>query len=83
MENAVSMHVINRFNELVHVILDSIFWEITASTLDSVIHVHIHQLEDQGQSPCRLIVEHFIKLDNLRMWGQSSQGLNFSQVVNL
>ena len=68
MENAVSMHMVYSFNELVHVVLNPVFGQITASSFNRIIHIHVHQLEDKGKSPGRLIVEHLIQLDDLRMW---------------
>ena len=57
MKDAISMHVIDRFDELVHVILDSAFWQVVTSTLDSVIHVHVHQLEYECESARWLVIE--------------------------
>ena len=45
-ENSVTMHVVDRFEHLVHVILDSLLWQVVPSALDCFIHVHIHKLED-------------------------------------
>ena len=48
MEDAVTVHVIDSFHELVHVVLDALLWQVMASSLDGVVHVHLHELEDQG-----------------------------------
>ena len=56
MEDAISMHVINGFEQLIHVILNTIFWEIVALALDCIIHVDVHQLEHEGQTSRWLII---------------------------
>ena len=55
-ENAVSMHVINRFQELIHIVLDAILWKIVSFTLDCIIHVDVHQLKHKRQTSCWLII---------------------------
>ena len=47
MEDAVTVHVIDSFHELVHVVLDAFLWEVVTSTLNGIIHVHLHQLENK------------------------------------
>ena len=69
MEDAVTVHVIDSFHELVHVVLDALLWEVMTSTLNGIIHIHLHQLENKRQSSCGLIIEDLIELDDLRMWG--------------
>ena len=46
MENAVAVHVIDGFEHLIHVILDSLLWKIVSPTFDCLIHVHVHKLEN-------------------------------------
>lgn len=48
MEDTVTVHVIYSFHELVHVVLNTLLWEVVTSTLDSIIHIHLHQLENEG-----------------------------------
>lgn len=55
MKNAVSVHVVYRFNQLVHVVFDPIFWQIMPFAFYCVIHVHVHKLENEGQPPGGLI----------------------------
>ena len=45
MENPVAVHVIDGFEHLIHVILDSLLWKIVSPTFDCLIHVHVHKLE--------------------------------------
>ena len=67
MENAVTVHVIDSLHQLVHVVLDAFLGQVVPAALDRIVHVHLHELEYEGQTACRFIVQHFIKLDNLRM----------------
>ena len=67
MENAVPVHVVYRLHELVHVVLDTLFWQVVATALDGVVHVHLHELEDEGQPAGRLVVEHLVEFNNLLM----------------
>lgn len=56
MEDTVSMHMVNRLKKLVHVVFDSVFWEIVSLTFDGVIHIHIHEFENEGQSAGWLVI---------------------------
>ena len=83
MEDTVTVHVIDSFHELVHVVLDALLWEVVTSTLDGIIHIHLHQLKNEGQSSSRLIVEDLIELDDLWMWRKPSERLNLPQIIDL
>ena len=48
MEDTVTVHVINSFHELVHVVLDTLLWQVVTSTLYCIIHIHFHQFENEG-----------------------------------
>lgn len=50
MENSVPVHVVDGFEHLVHVILDSRLRQVVPSALDGFIHIHIHELKYEGQS---------------------------------
>ena len=67
MEDTVTVHVVDGFHELVHIVLDALLGEVVTSTLDGIIHVHLHELENECKSPSRLIVEDLVELDNLRV----------------
>lgn len=54
-ENTVAMHVVDRLEHLVHVILHSLLRQVVPPSLDGLVHVHVHELEDQGESPGRFI----------------------------
>jgi hypothetical protein len=54
-----------------------------ALALDGVVHVHVHELEDQSQSTSGFIVEHLIELDDLGVRTQSSESLDLPEVVDL
>ena len=48
MINTVSMHMIYCLKNLVHHLFDSMLWQRSSLTFDSLIHVHVHQLENQS-----------------------------------
>lgn len=54
-----------------------------AFALDSIIHIHVHELEDEGKSTRRLIIEDFVELDYLWVRAEPTQRLNLSQIINL
>ena len=57
MENPISVHMIDGFENLIHVILDSLLREVVSPTFDCLIHVHIHKLENKSQAASRLITK--------------------------
>ena len=67
MEDSVAVHMVNRLHQLIHVVFDALLRQIVSATLYSIIHVHLHELEDEGQAPRWLVVENLIQLDNLWM----------------
>ena len=83
MENAVTVHVIDSLHQLVHVVLDAFFGQIVPAALDRIVHVHLHELEHERQTPSRLVVEHLVELDDLRVGRQTPQSLDLTQVVDL
>ena len=48
MEDAVPVHVVDRLENLVHVELDALLWQVVPPPLYRLIHVHVHQFEDEG-----------------------------------
>ena len=46
MENAVSVHMVDRLKQLVHVVFDSVLWQVVSFAFDGVVHIHVHQLKD-------------------------------------
>ena len=54
-EYSISVHMVNSFQYLVHVVFDALFRQVMPPALDSLIHVHVHQLKDKSQSTCRFI----------------------------
>lgn len=67
MENTVTMHVIYRLHELVHVVLDALLWQIVPAALDGIVHVHFHELENEGETTGWLVIQHLVQLNDLRM----------------
>ena len=65
MEDAVAVHMIYRFEHLVHVVLDSLLRQVVSPALDCLVHVHVHQFEDQCQTTSRLIAKISFKVSNL------------------
>ena len=55
MENTIPMHMVNRLEQLVHVVFDTVLGQIVTLALDRVVHVHIHELEDEGEAASWLI----------------------------
>ena len=45
-ENTVSVHVIYRLEDLVHVVFDSLLWQVVPPSLDRLVHIHVHEFED-------------------------------------
>lgn len=82
-ENTVTVHVIDCFHKLVHVVLDALFRQVVATAFDGIVHVHFHELEYEGQTSGRLIVKNLVQLDYLWVRGQPPQSLNLTQVVHL
>ena len=54
-EYAIPVHVIDSFKHLIHIVFDASFRQVMPSALDSLIHVHVHQLKDKSQATCRFI----------------------------
>ena len=78
MENAVPVHVIDRLQQLIHVVLDSIFRQVVSAALYGIVEIHVHQLKHECETPSRLIVQDFIQFDNLWVGRQSPQRLDLS-----
>ena len=47
MKDTVTVHVIDSFHELVHVVLNALLWQVMTSTFNGIIHIHLHQLENK------------------------------------
>ena len=45
MENTVSVHVLDGFQKLVHVVFYSSFWQVIWAAFDSLVQVHFHYLK--------------------------------------
>ena len=82
-EDSVPVHVLDCLDQLVHVVLHSLLWQVVGPPLYCLVHVLLHQLENQGQSTRRLVIKDLNKLDDVRVRVQSLQGFDLSQIVNL
>ena len=83
MENSILVHVVDWFDDLVHVVFDSRLWQILAASFDCFIHVHVHELKNECKSPSRFVIENFIESDYVWMRGEAFKSLNLAEVVNL
>ena len=45
MKNPVPMHVLDGFEELVHVVLNTLLWEIVRTAFNGFVQVLVHQFE--------------------------------------
>ena len=82
-EDTVAVHVVHALKQLMHVKFDATLGEIMPTAADELIDVHLHQLEDQSEPPCRLVVQHLGQLDHSRVWRESAQRLDLPQVIHL
>lgn len=83
MKNPVPMHVLDGFEELVHVVLNTLLWEIVRTAFNGFVQVLVHQLEHKGKPSGRLVVKNFNQLDNVRMGVKPLQRFDLPQVVHL
>ena len=54
-EDAVAVHVVDGFEQLVDVVLHAALGDVVAPSLDRLVHIHVHQLENQRQAAGRLV----------------------------
>ena len=47
MEDTVPVHMVDGLYELIHIVLDPILRQVVSLSFDSIVHIHIHKLEDQ------------------------------------
>ena len=55
-EDSVPVHVLDGLDQLVHIMLYSLLWQVVESPLYCLVHVLLHQLENQGVLIARLLV---------------------------
>ena len=55
MKNSILVHVVNRFEDLVHKELHSIFRKVVSASFYRFVHIHIHELEYQSKTTSWLI----------------------------
>ena len=95
MKDPVFVHVVDRLEDLIHEELDPLLRQVMSAPLYRFVHVHVHELKHQSEAASGLIttssslikrkslLEHFMKRDDVRMWRQTLEGLDLSQVVHL
>ena len=78
MENPVPVHVLDRLEQLIHIVFDPGLGQVVLSALDCLIQIHFHDFEDEGQPARRLVVQHLNQLDNVGMGRQPLQSFDFT-----
>ena len=78
MEDPIPVHVVDGLQQLVSVMLNSLFWQVIWAALDCLVHVLLHELENKREATCRLIVQDFNELDDVRVRVQPLEGLNLT-----
>ena len=66
------MHVVYGFQKLEHVVFDPCLGQVVSTAFNSIVEIHIHQLEYKCESTCGLIIQHLIQLNDLGMGTQTS-----------
>mmetsp|Transcript_75967 Transcript_75967/g.245889 ORF Transcript_75967/g.245889 Transcript_75967/m.245889 type:complete len:257 (+) Transcript_75967:1021-1791(+) len=82
-ENAVAVHVVQGLQHFIHVVLDLLLGQVVASAFDGLVDIHVHELEDQRQAPCGLVIQHLVQLDDVGVPRQSAERLDLAEVVHL
>ena len=62
------MHVIDRLEHLIHHGLDARLRQRYALSFYCLIHVHLHELEDECQTARWFIIEYLEQRDNIWVW---------------
>lgn len=83
MENAILVHVIYRFNDLVHVEAHSGLGQVVTASFNRLIHIHVHEFEHECQPASRFIIEHLVQCDDIRVRTQSFKRLYFPKIIYL
>ena len=55
MKDSITVHMIDGFQDLIHVILDALLWQVVSPALDGLVHVHIHQLKHKCKATSGLV----------------------------
>lgn len=77
------MHVVDRLDDLVHVVFHASFWQVLAAALNSFVHIHVHKLKNQREAACGLVVEYLVEGNYVGVRREAFEGLNFAKVVYL
>lgn len=77
-EDSVAVHVLYGFYQLIHIVLHALLRQVVRTSLDCLIHVLLHELEDESKPTRRLIVEDFDQLNYVGMRIQPLQGFDLS-----
>ena len=66
-EDAVSVHVFDSFENLVSLLLNLRLWDVVLSPVNGVIEIAVHELEDKCKPSRGLVVQHLVEANNVRM----------------
>ena len=88
MKHSVFVHMIQRFHQLVDVVLDLGLWEVVLAAFHPLVQVHVHEFEHERQAAGGFVtvwsvLQDFQHLHDVGVRGQPPQSLNFSKVVDL
>lgn len=67
MKNAVAMHMLDSFEQLIYVRLYTSFRQIVWPSFDCLVQIHVHNFEDKSKPACWFIVENLNELDDVAM----------------
>lgn len=57
MKDSVSVHVVNGLDKLIHVVLYSVLGQVMSLAFDGIVHVHVHQFENEGEAARGFVAE--------------------------
>jgi hypothetical protein len=64
-KNAVPVHVFDGLHELVNVVLHSGLRQVALAAFDGFVQIHFHDLEDERETACGLVVEDLDELNDV------------------
>jgi len=65
MENTILVHVVDCLDHLIHVVAHASLRQVVAAALDCLVHIHVHEFEDEGEAAGGLVVEDLVQRDDV------------------
>ena len=65
----------SHLHELVHVLFDAVLGHVVSATADEFVDIHVHELEDEGETTRGLVVENLQEPDDIGVGGETAEGL--------